>query len=101
MLTSAFGANMAHSIATAYGCAGTSSGRIRTGLWQLRTKSRVTVNTKSGSVSNIFVTNCSVVCNEISGRFAVNVAPQLFQNLPEYFGSRISGREPTERDTTA
>jgi hypothetical protein len=30
-------------MATAYGCAGTSSGRIRTGVWHLRTKSRVTV----------------------------------------------------------
>src|SRR5207247_2771604 len=101
MLTSAFGANMAHSIATAYGCAGTSSGRIRTGFWQPRTKSRVAVNTKSALVSNILVTNWSVVCNEISGRFAVNVAPQLFQNVPGYFGSRISGRQPTGCASTA
>ena len=32
MLTSAFGASMAASIATAYGCAGMSSGRINTGV---------------------------------------------------------------------
>ena len=34
MLTSAFGASIAASMATAYGCAGTSSGRISTGVWQ-------------------------------------------------------------------
>ena len=39
MLTCAFGASIAASIATAYGCAGMSSGRMRTGVWQLRTKS--------------------------------------------------------------
>src|SRR5271166_5423132 len=48
MLTSAFGASIAASMATVYGCAGMSSGRISTGVWQLRTKSRVTVKTKSG-----------------------------------------------------
>ncbi len=53
------------------GVAGTSSGRIRTGFWQLRTKSRVTVNTKSGLVSNILVVNCSAVCTVISGRLAL------------------------------
>src|SRR5712671_3350101 len=72
MLTSAFGASIAHSMATAYGCAGTSSGRTRIGFWQPRTKSRVTVKTKSGSVSNILVTNRSAVCIVISGRFAVS-----------------------------
>ena len=48
MLTSAFGASIAASIATAYGCDGMSSGRISTGVSHLRTKSRVTVKTKSG-----------------------------------------------------
>ena len=43
MLSSAFGADIAHSMATASGCAGTSSGRISTGVWQLFTKSRDTV----------------------------------------------------------
>ena len=47
MLTSAFGESIAASIATAYGWAGISSGKISTGVWQLRTKSRVTVKTKS------------------------------------------------------
>src|SRR6476469_9808172 len=73
MLTSAFGASIAHSMATAYGWAGTSSGRMRTGFWQLRTKSRVTVKTKSGLVSNIFLTNLSVVSCVISGRLAISV----------------------------
>ena len=40
MLTSAFGASIAASIATAKGCGGISSGMTRTGVWQLRTKSR-------------------------------------------------------------
>src|SRR3989475_11350973 len=57
MLTSAFGASIAASMATAYGCAGISSGRISTGVWQLRTKSRVTVKTKSGLVRYILVRN--------------------------------------------
>src|SRR5258708_27766555 len=61
MLTSAFGASIAASMATAYGCAGISSGRIRTGVWQLRTKSRVTVKTKSGLVRYILVRNLSTV----------------------------------------
>src|ERR1700691_2556990 len=61
MLTSALGASIADSMATAYGCAGTSSGRMRTGVWQLRTKSRVTVKTKSALVRNILVTNLSTV----------------------------------------
>src|SRR2546428_12535564 len=94
MLTSAFGASIAHSMATAYGCAGTSSGRTRIGFWQLRTKSRVTVKTKSGSVSNILVTNWSVVCIVISGRLAVSAGPQLFQNVPGYLGSRLCAKLP-------
>src|SRR6185436_1806565 len=55
MLTSAFGASIAASMATAYGCAGISSGRMSTGVWHARTKSRVTVNTKSGLVRYILV----------------------------------------------
>src|ERR1700676_886893 len=68
MLTSAFGASIAASMATAYGCAGISSGRIRTGVWQLRTKSRVTVKTKSGLVRYILVRNFSTIAMVISGR---------------------------------
>src|SRR5579864_6480574 len=101
MLTSAFGASIALSMATAYGWAGVSSGRTRTGVWQPRTKSRVTVKTKSGSVSNILVTNLSVVGIVISGRLAVSVAPQVLQNTPGYLGSRISGRHPTGWASTA
>src|SRR6185295_13006432 len=69
MLTSAFGASMAHSIATLYGCAGTSSGRINTGVWQVRTKSRVTVKTKSGLVLYILVRYFSTMSMVMSGRF--------------------------------
>src|SRR5207247_9299707 len=101
MLTSAFGASIAHSIATAYGWAGTSSGKTRIGFWQPRTKSRVTVKTKSGLVSNILLTNLSVVSIVISGLLAINVAPQFDQNRPEYVGSSISGRQPTGCANTA
>src|SRR5207237_9052147 len=94
-LTSAFGASIALSMATAYGWAGASSGRTRIGVWQPRTKSRVTVKTKSGSVSNISVTNWPTVGVVISGRLAVNAGPQAFQNTPGYFGARICGRHPT------
>src|SRR6516162_8740687 len=48
-------------MATAYGCATISSGRINTGVWQMRTKSRVTVKTKSGLVRYILVRNRSTV----------------------------------------
>src|SRR5262249_20292166 len=63
-----FGASIAASMATAYGCAGTSSGRIRTGVWHLRTKSRVTVYTKSGLLRYILVRNFSTISMVISGR---------------------------------
>ncbi len=63
--------------------------------------SRVAVKTKSGSVSNIFVTNLSVVAIVISGRLAVNAAPQVLQNTLGYLGSRISGRHPTGWARTA
>src|SRR3984893_9394638 len=76
MLTSAFGAIIAASIATAYGCAGISSGRINTGVWQLRTKSRDTVKTKSGLVRYILVRNLSTVSNVTSGRRLTNSGPQ-------------------------
>src|SRR5437879_10735727 len=57
MLTSAFGASIADSMATAYGCGRISSGRISTGVRQLRTKSRVTVQTKSGFVRDMLQRN--------------------------------------------
>src|SRR6476619_6437056 len=83
-LTSAFGESLALAMATAYGCAGESSGRTIIGVRQPRTKSRVTVKTKSGSVSNILVTNASTVGVVISGRWAVNAGPHVFQNTPGY-----------------
>src|SRR5438132_1079464 len=76
MLTSAFGASIAASIATAYGCAGMSSGRISTGVWQLRTKSRVTVKTKSGLLRYILVRNFWTMSILISGRRLTNSGPQ-------------------------
>src|SRR5437867_5273366 len=76
MLTSAFGASIAASIATAYGCAGISSGRISTGVWQLRTKSRVTVKTKSGLLRYILVRNFWTMSILISGRRLTNSGPQ-------------------------
>ena len=81
MLTSAFGASIAASIATAYGCDGTSSGRIRTGVWHLRTKSRVTVKTKSALVRYIFVRNLSTISIVISGRRLTSSGPQPFMLL--------------------
>src|SRR6266403_2391380 len=78
MLTSAFGASIAASMATAYGCAGISSGRIRTGVWQLPTKSRVTVKTKSGLVRYILVRNFSTISIVTSGRRLVSAGPHPF-----------------------
>src|SRR4051812_6237705 len=76
MLTSAFGASIADSIATLYGCAGMSSGRISTGVWQLRTKSRVTVITKSGLLRYILVRNLSTVAIVTSGWRLTKSGPQ-------------------------
>src|SRR6202048_4232237 len=76
MLTSALGASIAASMATLYGCAGMSSGRISTGVWQLRTKSRVTVKTKSGLVRYIFVRNFSTIAIVMPGRRLTNAGPQ-------------------------
>ena len=43
---------------------------ISTGVWQLRTKSRVTVNTKSASVSYMF-------CRDMLDHFRSDVAATL------------------------
>src|SRR4029079_4725890 len=67
MLTSAFGASIAASIAVLYGCAGMSSGRVSTGVLQLRNKSRFTDQTKSGFALYIFVRNCSTCAIDTSG----------------------------------
>src|SRR4029077_17943839 len=84
MLTSAFGASIAVSMATAYGCAGISSGRISTGVWHVRTKSRVTVKTKSGLVRYIFVRNLSTIAIVISGRLVVNWGAQPLMLLSHH-----------------
>src|SRR5437879_12163953 len=78
MLTSAFGASIAASMATAYGCAGISSGRISTGVRQLRTKSRLTVKTKSGLVRYILVRDLSTMSIVTSVRLAISSGPQVF-----------------------
>jgi len=52
-----------------------SSGRISTGVWQLRTKSRDTVKTKS-TFLYIFVRNRSTICIVISGRRLTSSGPQ-------------------------
>src|SRR5438045_144396 len=93
MLTSAFGASIAASIATAYGCAGISSGRMSTGVWQLRTKSRVTVKTKSALVRYILVRNLSTISIVISGRRLISSGPHPFIFVSQK-RSRISGRDP-------
>ena len=66
-LTSAFGASIAASIATLYGCAGMSSGRISTGVRHWRTNSRFTVKTKSAFALYIFVRNVSTCAGVTSG----------------------------------
>src|SRR5581483_1472116 len=57
MLTSAFGASIADSIATLYGCAGMSSGSTSTGFFTCLTNSRVTGQMKSGFFLYMFVRN--------------------------------------------
>ena len=74
--TSAFGARRAVSMATAYGCAGTSSGSTSIGVWQPRTKSRVTVKTKSGLERYILFRNASTIAIVMSGRRAHSAGPQ-------------------------
>src|SRR5581483_2109083 len=81
MLTSALGASIAVSMATAYGCDGISSGRISTGVWQLRTKSRVTVKTKSGLVRYILVRNFSACSMVMSGLPFTSSGAQRFMLL--------------------
>ena len=76
MLTSAFGARRTVSMATAYGCAGTSSGRTRIGVWHARTKSRVTVNTKSARLVYMFVRKSCTMSMVTSGRRAQSAGPQ-------------------------
>src|SRR5439155_8381677 len=76
MLISALGASIADSMATFNECASVSSGRISTGVWQLRTKSRVAVKTKSGLVRYILVRYFSTIAIVISGRRLTNSGPQ-------------------------
>ncbi len=75
MLTSAFGASIAASMATAYGCAGISSRRMSTGVRHVRTKSGVTVKTKSALVRYILVRNLSTISIVITGTLSVLPTP--------------------------
>src|SRR6266705_5512684 len=91
-LTWAFGARCTVSIATAYGCPGTSSGNTRIGVWQAATKSRVTVYTKSARAPvYMFVRNASTIAIVNSGLRAHNSGPQPFMLLL-YERPGISGR---------
>src|SRR5271169_615578 len=91
-LTCALGARCTVSIATTYGCPGTSSGNTKIGVWQLRTKSRVTVYTKSARAPPyILVRKVSTIAIVMSGRQAHNSGPQPFMLLL-YEGPGISGR---------
>src|SRR5713226_8596445 len=80
-------------MATAYGCAGTSSGSTSMGVWQARTKSRVTVKTKSALERYILLRNESTIAIVISGRRAHSGGPQPVMLLLEK-RSGISGRNP-------
>ena len=75
MLTSAFGASIAASMATLYGCAGISSGQISIGTWHWRTKSRGAVKVKS-RFWYMLVKNLSTIAIVISGRRFTNSGPQ-------------------------
>src|SRR5262245_65673565 len=93
MLTSDFGARRTTSMATAYGCAGTSSGRTSIGVWHERTKSRVTVKTKSALVRYILFKKASTIAIGMSGRRAQRAGPQPeILLLTERAG--IAGRDP-------
>src|SRR4030095_13972887 len=76
MVTSASGARLATSIATLYGCAGTSSGAINSGVLIERTKSRDTVNTKSARLVYMLVRKSWTMFIVRSGRFAQSGGPQ-------------------------
>lgn len=74
-LTWAFGARSADSMAAAYGCGGVSSGSTSIGVSQARTKSRVTVKTKSALERNIVLRKASTIGIVISGRRATRSGP--------------------------
>src|SRR5262249_61788093 len=83
-LTCAFGARCTVSIATAYGCPGTSSGNTKIGVWQLRTKSRVTVYTKSARAPvYMLVRKVSTIAIVMSGRRGDKSRPPPFLLLFE------------------
>src|ERR1700730_8780244 len=63
---------------------GISCGRINTGVWQWRTKSRVTVKTKWELVWYILVRNLSTGSMVMSGRHLSNLGPRSFAWYPAW-----------------
>src|SRR5881394_2842233 len=78
MVTSAFWASLATSIATLCGCAGTSSGATSSGVLMERTKSRDTVNTKSARLVYMLVRKSWTMAIVTSGRFSQSGGPPAF-----------------------
>ncbi|TXL72685.1 hypothetical protein FHP25_24340 [Vineibacter terrae] len=77
-----------------------SSGSTSTGTWQLRTKSRVTVNTKSALARYILSRKALTMSIVMSGRRAHSAGPQLAMLL-SWNWSGSSGRKPLGCTSTA
>ena len=79
-----------------------SSGRISTGVWHWRTKSRVTVNTKSGLVRYILVRNFSAMLHrDVGPAFRQFQRPALHVVVVEqiaHLGTRARGHRQHARD---
>ena len=58
-----------------------SSGKISTGVWQFRTKSRSTVNTKSARFVYMLLRNAETISIVISGRRLMNSGAQSLMLL--------------------
>ena len=78
IVVSVFGARLATSIAASYGCAGTLSGAIRSGVRIDLTKSRETVKTKSARLVYILVRKSWILSLVMSGNFSHNGGAQRF-----------------------
>ena len=102
MLTSAFGASIAHSMATANGCARDivrqNQDRVLATPHEIARHGEDEVRIGLEHFGYEIVRPADIV---ISGRLAVICAGQPLQNAPGYFGSRISGRQPTGCASTA
>src|SRR2546425_12552774 len=87
MVTSAFGARLATSMATLYGCAGTSSGAISSGVRMERTKSRDTVNTKSARFVYMLVRKSWTMSMEEVGHLGPETARLHHRGRDDALGS--------------